>query len=259
MFRENEGVVSLADRGLCLRHDYVRSSVEDLSPEVFRFGHQKGFFAISLTENEQNNNKLNYLLTLSCCQLPSGFQLVKIDYYLNDQSTFSQLPELFNRKGHIRLFRDGIALPAGSNGIHLSVRIDLKESYDGWGYRLHDPRLPADYWSMINNKFSDVQLIVAGRKSFGAHRAVLSARSAVFERMLACGKVTEIQIKYPDPDVFEDFLVFVYTGRLRRTDRLGELWPLAKEFQVKTLEKITESAMDVPNVEESVMKMLIRL
>ena len=53
-----------------------------------------------------------------------------------------------------------------------------------------------------------------------------------------------------DPDVFEDFLVFIYTGRLRTTENMAELWAAANRYDVKTLERICESAKGRPAIEE---------
>ena len=51
-----------------------------------------------------------------------------------------------------------------------------------WGYRLHDPRLPAQFWSSTQRgDLTDVQLRQLNScHLFPVHRAILSARSSVF-------------------------------------------------------------------------------
>jgi speckle-type POZ protein len=146
----------------------------------------------------------------------------------------------------------------------VNFTVHLAEVDDGWGYRLHDPRLPAQLWSSAKRGIStDVQLRV-GRRSFAAHRAILSARSSVFAAILKrdeCndswnnniddGRLSIIDIgEDVDPDVFQDFLVFVYTGRLRTTENMAELWAAANKYDVKTLERIGESAKGRTAMEE---------
>ena len=59
-----------------------------------------------------------------------------------------------------------------------------------------------------------------------------------------------------DPDVFEDFLVFIYTGRLRTTENMAELWAAANKYDVRKDagtnwrigERQTENGGNVSNV-----------
>ncbi len=53
-----------------------------------------------------------------------------------------------------------------------------------------------------------------------------------------------------DPDVFEDFLVFIYTGRLRTTENMAELWAAANKYDVGESERIGESVKGRPKMEE---------
>ena len=62
-----------------------------------------------------------------------------------------------------------------------------------------------------------------------------------------------------DPDVFEDFLVFIYTGRLRTTENMAELWAAANKYDVKTLERIGESVKGRPKMEEMYLTLMFSL
>ncbi|EFX78801.1 hypothetical protein DAPPUDRAFT_53148 [Daphnia pulex] len=66
-------------------------------------------------------------------------------------------------------------------------------------------------------KFSDVTFTVRGCK-FEAHKAILSARSPVFAAMFdhetAENLSHQVKINDVDPEVFQELLRFVYTGRI---------------------------------------------
>jgi hypothetical protein len=111
---------------------------------------------------------------------------------------------------------------------------------------------------------------------FPVHRAILSARSSVFaavfkniecddscnnnEQVNADERLSIIDIGEDlDPDVFEDFLVFIYTGRLRTTENMAELWAAANKYDVKTLERIGESVKGRPKMEEMCLTLMSSL
>lgn len=84
-------------------------------------------------------------------------------------------------------------------------------------------------------------LIVVGEQSFPIHTFVLAARSSVFQVMFAadmsesrCGVV---EIDDVEPDVFRQFLRFVYTGQLDGP-LSSALASVAHKYGVKTLEDL---------------------
>jgi speckle-type POZ protein len=66
-------------------------------------------------------------------------------------------------------------------------------------------------------KFSDVIFNIGGRR-FPAHKIILSARSEVFEAMFEHSTqekfTNQIEIEEIEPEVFQELLRFIYTGRL---------------------------------------------
>ncbi|KAK4026588.1 hypothetical protein OUZ56_015593 [Daphnia magna] len=275
--RENHGRVSLTGRGLCLHYDYITTfrAGDVIAPEMFRFD-REGFFGVTLTESQHKNGH-NYQLTFSSFHLVSGFKLVAVTYDLKDGARSSSLPthhcnmtKMYEEGGcneTLKIFREGISLPKNVENnslctVHVNFKVYLAEVDECWGYRLNDPRLPVEFWSAVKHKiFTDVELHV-GSRSFSVHRAILSARSSVFAAMFKNIDMVESDSSLPteddcrslvidicageendlDPDAFEDFLVFLYTGRLRTTESLAELWAAANKYDVKTLERISESA-----------------
>jgi hypothetical protein len=83
------------------------------------------------------------------------------------------------------------------------------------------------------------------RNVFLAHRAVLCARSPVFASIIKASSSSEnkkVDVEDVEPVLFEDFLFFLYTGSVRNSENLADLWPLASKYNVKTLEKISQFA-----------------
>nr|CAH0099943.1 unnamed protein product [Daphnia galeata] len=157
------------------------------------------------------------------------------DYIRTFRSGESVPPEVFrfDRKGFF-----GVTLIENQqkNGHNLSTDIFqfpfgrrfqivyLAEMDECWGYRLHDPRLPAQFWSSTQRgDLTDVQLRQLNScHLFPVHRAILSARNNERLSIIDIGEDL-------DPDVFDDFLVFIYTGRLRTAENMAELWAAANK------------------------------
>ena len=135
-----------------------------------------------------------------------------------------------------------------SNSDQYSLLTELEfclaeEEGDGWGYRLRDHLVSAHLWSVYTTQeWTDVHLCMS-KNVFLAHRAVLCARSPVFASIIKAN-VNEMKVDVEDvePELFEDFLFFLYTGTVRNSENLADLWPLAQKYGVKTLEKISQFA-----------------
>lgn len=125
-----------------------------------------------------------------------------------------------------------------------NVELALEEVCPSFSYRLRDRILSADYWSIYTNKTdADVELRLRTTDTivFAAHKFVLSARSAVFDRHFGAdddgGGCCWID-GTDDPLVFEEFLHFVYTGALRSADCVDRMAGLAAIYRIDTLQSI---------------------
>lgn len=135
-----------------------------------------------------------------------------------------------------------------SNSDQYSLLTELEiclaeEEGECWGYRLRDHLLSAHLWSVYTTQeWTDVHLCMS-RNVFLAHRAVLCARSPVFASIVkASVSEKKVDVEDVEPALFEDFLFFLYTGTVRNSENLADLWPLARKYDVKTLEKISQFA-----------------
>lgn len=249
----------MVGRGVCLHYDYVRSfkSEEAIAPEIFKF-EEEGFFGVTLAENPQKNGH-SYQLSFSSFRLASGFKLVNVTFS-KDGSTHFNMPKIFEEGGEtLKVFREGFSLPRHSDNspyyVHIHFTVHLTEIDDSWGYRLNDPLLPVQLWSSAKKSESTDVEIRVGNRSFSAHRAILSARSSVFAAM-AESQTSCFLIQDMDPEVFEDFLVFLYTGRLRTMANIAKLSVAANKYDVKTLERISETVKSRSGIGElSIMLM----
>ena len=90
--------------------------------------------------------------------------------------------------------------------------------------------------------FTDVQ-IQCGDKIFECHEFILSARSPVFKAMFQVEmkekKTKKVVVKDIHPDVFEELLTFIYTGKCPNVDNLTRaLFGAADKYQVELLKTI---------------------
>ena len=127
-------------------------------------------------------------------------------------------------------------------------------------------RLPEDLEDIFKSQeFSDVT-IVANEREFKAHKAILAARSPMFRGMFSHDmketKFNRVEVTDVDPDVLEEMLRFIYTGKSMLEPRLQqvreqkdqkeqekeqhlaiELLQAANKYQLDRLKMICEEAL----------------
>lgn len=80
-------------------------------------------------------------------------------------------------------------------------------------------------------------------REFNVHKAILTARSSVFDGMfshdLSEANSGIVPIEDCDPDVFEQFLFFLYTGRPQHlsTDNACDLYYVADKYDIAELKE----------------------
>ncbi|CAG2120672.1 unnamed protein product, partial [Medioppia subpectinata] len=108
-----------------------------------------------------------------------------------------------------------------------------------------DLNLSANYTALQKEgKFSDVKIVVEGRE-LRAHKAILSARSPVFNAMLTSDmrECRENAIEIPDirPDVMEELLTFIYSGKAPNLSKVSkELLSAADKYELPHLSELCE-------------------
>ena len=103
-------------------------------------------------------------------------------------------------------------------------------------------------WAATKNHKTTDFLFKVGDTSFRVHKFILSARSPVFRAMLSTDMIESrngyVTIDDADPEIFRQFLFFVYTGQLDKPAG-PELGKVADKYDVKTLSAICQQAMAV--------------
>ena len=196
----------------------------------------------------------------------SGAELEKIEFKIA-QVTYS-IPELGLEKQKmeeiitrfvkdIQIFKDSPSKEI-DRGFSVTFHVQLTSSTSNFDYQLIDATWMEQLWSAARtNQLTDVEFLV-GDKSFSAHRFILSARSPVFTAMfnsdMTEAKTGTVAINETNPDVFEVFLKFLYTGTLEPFSLAEDkqLLALADKYQVETLLIICQSFPPEVNKEELV-------
>lgn len=119
--------------------------------------------------------------------------------------------------------------------------------------------------------FSDMKFIVhyveddkPATKTLNAHRVIVSCRCDWFRRALLSGMKEdikrEINIYECNPDLFKDFLRYLYTGRLNcnqlSLDTLADLIALSDQYEVDSLKSVCEGALKPQISNENVLELL---
>lgn len=98
-----------------------------------------------------------------------------------------------------------------------------------------------------NQEFSDIVLVVKG-KEFNAHKMILAAHSQVFSAMfkhkMEEKRQNRVEITDIEPDVFEEMLYFIYTGKSRNLENTAsDLLVAADKYALDKLKAVCEQAL----------------
>lgn len=111
-------------------------------------------------------------------------------------------------------------------------------------------KLSEDIRKLLNsNEYSDV-VISTGTKKLPVHKAILCARSKVFERMFQThmleSKNQIVELNDIDFEVIEDFITFLYTGEVRMFSlyRTMNLYYVADKYEVEDLREKCSSYLE---------------
>lgn len=215
--------------------------------EPFEYRNEK-LFSVSLDgQIEQNNQQPGFLLTFTSSNHHKiGLQIKKVLLTLtcpgmteSDSTEMQQKENLEEDEIHkvFVLHTGPLPLP-----VTVTYYIHVNETIPNYRYEIVDLLCMAQLWLAARKKqYTDFEFLVQG-KVFAAHRAILAARSPVLGNLLAHSGVNFHRIEDIDAHVFEQFLHFVYTGRLTISAADPQLLVAAERFQIDTLKKLCQNA-----------------
>ncbi|CAF0916562.1 unnamed protein product [Adineta steineri] len=115
-------------------------------------------------------------------------------------------------------------------------------------FKISECQLSNEYQSLLDNPvYSDVTL-VCGQREFPVHKAILSARSKVFQAMfehkMLENERSRVEIEDIDGDIIFEILRFIYTGKAQNMEKLADaLLPAADKYCLERLKVQCEEAL----------------
>lgn len=111
-----------------------------------------------------------------------------------------------------------------------------------------------------NNKFTDFQFIVGPEKIvFHAHKMIFAASSPEFENVfyLLESNLKEIELPDTSPEIFKDFINFIYTGQITITaGNVGNLLKLSTMYLISILTEKCKQFLEENVDKKNVLKFL---
>ncbi|XP_013394154.1 protein roadkill [Lingula anatina] len=123
-------------------------------------------------------------------------------------------------------------------------------------------KLSEDLGSLFERSaFSDVMLNVGGRE-FQAHKAILAARSPVFNAMFEHDmeerKLNRVEITDVEHEVMREILRFIYTGKTSNLEKMADdLLAAADKYALERLKVMCEEALCTNLVVENACEVLV--
>jgi len=123
----------------------------------------------------------------------------------------------------------------------------VRASEENYQFQLLDSLLKNQLWATsVNRLDTDVEIHVQD-KALYAHKAILAARSQVFNNLLNGDQISTtrqvIKIENCDAGAVEEFLYFLYSGSLMNTATNEQLMLLAELYEIKTLKTLCQAAL----------------
>ena len=179
-----------------------------------------------------------------------------IDVHLSTLKSATRVPMIAVSQNFLQVFH--YELVDWKMPVTCTFWVSVNETVDTYRYEIVDKLMGHQLWQAANDKvFTDVDFHVAGQV-FSAHKAVLAARSPVFQAMfqndMVESRTNQATIQDIDAPVFESLLFFIYTGKLDSESNHEELFLAADKYQVDTLKQLCQppprdvDALDVVNL-----------
>ncbi len=231
-----------------------------ISENMFEFRNEK-VFSVSLHCNDaqvEHKDLPGFLLILTSLNLHKiGIQLSKVSLTLTcpgmtESDPTEMLPKPMQPKDQLQKV---FVLPTGPLPLPVTITyyIQVNECVPNYRYELVDLLCMTQLWFAARRRqFTDFEFLVSG-KVFPAHRAVLAARSPVLANLLSQSEVEFLRIDDIDSHVFENFLHFIYTGRLTISASHAQLQLAAERYQIETLKRLCQDATQESEVHEATL------
>jgi len=215
--------------------------------KFFSYGHESmGYeiYQVTWSIDGQDKNSLTYQETMKRDTVPNGrktssLKVFKIYEHVLGLATPCSCP--FVLTFHVEFFNTVLHF--------INVPMDVTCSEQLWA-------------AAVNRKLTDVEFLV-GEEAFDAHRSLLSARSPVFAAMFGSGmkeaKTGHVRIEDANPDTFQRFLKFLYTGMLEPSAMDKELFAVADKYQVSTLMELCRPAAHTADTDDGILKAFLSL
>uniref|UniRef100_A0A1I8I867 Speckle-type POZ protein n=3 Tax=Macrostomum lignano TaxID=282301 RepID=A0A1I8I867_9PLAT len=158
-------------------------------------------------------------------------------------------------------------LPDDRLTIHCEVSVvgeteNLAGQSSAQSVRLPECRLADDLGQLLERgQHADLTLCIGGAE-LPAHKAVLSARSPVFQAMfqhqMEESRASRVVVEDVDEDTMREVLRYVYSGRAPRLDQMADsLLPAADKYQLDRLKVMCEESLAAALTVENVCDCLV--
>jgi len=231
--------------------------------EAFEFGDKKLFraqFRMWTNPNQPIKQQFTLrLLSFAHQKISCSIEEVSCIISQGESSTIKQSFEMAEKPTHdknlLQLFiiqTSDLNCIGSTLPFFVTFQVKLRSTVDNFINKMMESTCNEQLWdAAVKKKMTDVEFLV-GEVTFGAHRSLLSARSTVFAAMFASeeAETGHVTIEDINPNIFQYFLKFLYTGMFEPSNMDKELFAAAKKYRVETLMELCRSATETISMDD---------
>jgi speckle-type POZ protein len=233
-------------------YEWILENVEEepmtITSKMILFRGEK-IFRVGLKNHTQS--PILFLMAIDLGKIGMKVQDVKYGIQGSGSSPATMMEmssQNIGEEGSLQLFTIKLAEKVVGHCTYM-FRIWIEGAYPGYSYQLCDRLAKDQLWAAKEElNLADVDFVVKD-KSFPAHKAILAARSRVFEAEFKKKQPVkdvphQIRIDGVEPSTVENFLHFVYTGEPIGTLADEDLLKLADRYRLTTLTDLCRVALE---------------
>lgn len=210
------------------------------SPIFFlNFGHNRARFGLKVYPRGHNQNNLNTSIYLQMVDKIKLYCKYKLDIYRDEKYISYNFSSVFFKENKIvgaSLCNSINSFPDDKFHVRCTISTVVYQRVIIRNEVLTTKKsVIEDLEIFFKTKEFSVFILIVDGETILVHKLILSARNSIFKKLISESKVSSLEVKDVSYDVLNEFLRYIYTGKLSNIKYSKELYVASVLFEEKEL------------------------